>query len=282
MELRIGEYNELEVIRETDISYILSNGEEDVFLHKKDVTEPIEEHQMITVFLYYDSQKRITATMKQPFIDQEQPAFVKVVGVHPKLGVFLDIGLQKDLLLSIDDLPFIKKEWPTNGDVIFARMRSSKNQLTAKPISRFTIHEYLQPKEPLKVGDKVEAINIYRAEEGNVFITREGHSIFVYFKHVRKTYRLGEQETITITIVKAQGQYNGTTIEQKELMMDTDGQRILDYLKEHDGVMPYTDKSSPETIQLVFRMSKSAFKRALGSLYKAEKIGLEKDQTRLL
>ncbi|QMS85634.1 S1 RNA-binding domain-containing protein [Candidatus Xianfuyuplasma coldseepsis] len=282
MELKIGEYNELEVIRETDISYILSNGEEDVFLHKKEVTEPLEEHQVITVFLYYDNQKRITATMKQPLIDQRRPAFVEVVGVHPKLGVFLDIGLQKDLLLSIDDLPFVKKEWPTNGDVIFARMRSSKNQLTAKPISRFAIHDYLQPEESLKVGDSVEAINVYRAEEGNVFITRQGHSIFVYFKHVRKTYRLGEQETITITIDKGQYQYNGTTIEQKELMMDADGQRILDYLEEHDGVMPYTDKTSPQTIQLVFRMSKSAFKRALGSLYKAEKVILEKDQTRLL
>lgn len=282
MDVKIGEYNELEVLRETDISYILTNGEDEVFLHKKEVTRDLDLHEMISVFLYYDNQRRITATMKQPLIDQRHPGFLNVVGVHPKLGVFLDIGLQKDLLLSIDDLPFIKKEWPAIGDVIFARMRSSKNQLTAKLISRYNISDYLTPEAPLSKGDMVEAINIYRAEEGNVFMTREGHNIFVYFKHLRKTYRLGETEMVTITIDKGQNEYNGTIIEQKEVMIDLDGQRILDYLQEQGGVMPYTDKSSPETIQLVFRMSKSAFKRALGSLYKAEKVILEKDQTRLL
>ncbi len=202
MNYKVGDYYELPVKRITDISYLLGDEETDIFLHKREAERELQENELVSVYLYYDNQKRVTATMKQPLIDLQKAAFVKVVDVHPKLGVFLDMGLQKDLLLSNDDLPFVKKEWPEIGDMIFAKVRSSKNQLTAKLISRYNIKEYLEPEKPLRVGEKVQAYNIYRAEEGNVFFTTEGHHIYVYFKHLRKTYRLGEQETITITIDK--------------------------------------------------------------------------------
>lgn len=280
MSIEIGNYNTLTVLRETPYAYIITDGEAEVFLHKNQTTRSLEDGEQIKVFLYYDNQKRVTATMNMPVLDQNTPAFVKVVAVHRKLGVFLDMGLRKDLLLSIDDLPPIRKEWPEVGDTLFVRLKVSANQLTAKRINRFDVNTFLKPETPLNEGDEVSAVKIYQAEEGAVFLTEAGHRIFVYGKHMRKVYRLGESASITITIVKDHD-YNGTLIEQKELMIDQDSERILAYLKDHDGTMPFTDKSSPKDIKDTFMMSKSAFKRALGTLYKARLVDLEKDKTML-
>lgn len=282
MALQMGDYNQLEVYKELEYAYLLNNPDEPVFLHKKQTTATLDLHELVDVFLYYDSQKRVTATMRKPLVDLQRADFCEVVDVNYRLGAFINIGLVKDLLLSKDDLPFVKNEWPAKGDKIFITLRVSKSQLTAKPVSRYNVKEYLKPTEHLEVGEKYTAYNLYKAEEGNVFFTTEGHYIFVYFKHMRKVYRLGEKADIQITIDKEDYTYNGRITLQKELMMTEDAQLIEDYLKQAGGEMPFTDKSSSEDIMNEFHMSKGAFKRALGNLYKAEKVVLEKGKTRLL
>jgi len=281
MAIKVGYMNTLEVLRDTDIAYIVSDGSEEVFLHKKQAEGTLEVGQEVDVFLYYDNQKRVTATMKVPKVSTEEPAFVEVVDTNYKLGAFLDIGLIKDLLLSRDDLPFRKREWPKKGDLLFVRMRVSKNQLTAKLISRGDIKNYLQPSSSLIEGEHYKAYVVFFAEEGVVFTTKEGHGIFVYFKHMRDKLRLGQEVDVKILLDKGDYEYNGTLIKQKELMLDEDADRIKVYLEEHDGVMPYHDKSSPEDIKEVFGMSKSAFKRAIGTLYKEKLIVIEESGVRL-
>jgi len=282
MALVLGEINELEVIRETDFSYILSDGESEIMLHFKQLDGEVEIGDKVSVFLYYDNQRRITATMKIPYIGIHSPGFVKVVGVNPRLGVFLDIGLIKDLLLSRDDLPFKKSEWPDMGDTLFVRIKSTKNQLTAKIIPRYEIRNYLTPKTELIEGEYYKAYCVFIAEEGLVFTTLEGHYIFVYYKHLRKTYRLGEAAQVKITIAKIDKEYNGTLVDQKEIMLTKDALTIREYLEKHDGCMNLTDKSDPEDIMTTFKMSKAAFKRAIGTLYKEKVVILKADSTCLV
>jgi len=237
MPLKMGDYNILTVIREADFSYILSDGITEVFLHKKQAIKELELNEEINVFLYFDNQKRVTATMNKPLVDKTTPNFLTVVGVNHRLGVFLDMGLIKDLLLSRDDLSFIKKEWPEVGDQIYVRLRTSKNQLTAKIIPRYSIREYLTPQTELIEGESYDAFCIYKAEEGVVFTTKEGHTIFVYFKHLRKTYRLGEKAYIKITNCKLDFKYNGMLIEFKEIMLTKDAETIKKYLEKHHNIM---------------------------------------------
>ena len=282
MKLKMGDYNTLTVLRETEFAYMLGDEETEIFLHKKQVTRELEDGEEVHVFLYFDNQKRVTATMIQPLVDQTHPAFLDVVDVNHRLGIFLNMGLIKDLLLSRDDLPFIRKEWPQVGDRLFVRLRVSKNQLTAKFIPRFDISLTLKPTENLEVGQEVQAYNVYKTEEGNIFFTEEGHSIYVYFKHMRKEYRLGEKETIKISIDKGNYEYSGTINKQKEIIITDDAQIIKKYLEDNEGVMEYTDKSSADDINIVFHMSKSAFKRALGSLYKQGIVKLEPGKTSLV
>lgn len=282
MPLQMGKMNNLEVIRETEFSYILSDGENTAFLHKKQAANELEAGEKVDVFLYFDNQKRVTATMKKPIVDTKNPAFCEVVGVNQRLGVFLNIGIAKDLLLSRDDLPFKKKEWPKEGDMMFIKMKINKNQLTAKIVPRYDIRKYLTPKTELIEGESYKAYCVFIAEEGVVFSTFEGHYIFVYFKHVRKDYRLGEEAKVRITLAKIDKKYNGTLVEQKELMLTQDAQTVKEYLEAHDGCMPFNDKSTPEDIKEHFHMSKAAFKRALGTLYKEKVVILKADSTCLV
>jgi len=281
MALVMGEINVLKVLREADISYILTDSETEVFLHKKQTTRDLEIDEEIEVFLYFDNQKRITATMNKPYIGKKTPAFIKVVDVNPRLGVFLDIGLVKDLLLSKDDLSFVRKEWPAVGDTLFVKIRVSKNQLTAKMIPRYALRDFLKPQTELIVGECYTAYVIYNTEEGVVFVTKEGHNIFVYFKHLRKIYRIGEEVYVKIIKAKLYHKYNGTLIEQKELMLSKDALVIKEYLEKNKGFMDLTDKSAPEEIEAAFKMSKKAFKRALGTLYKEKFVTLGANETRL-
>lgn len=279
--IKMGQKNTLEVLRVADIAYVLTDEIEEIFLHKKQTTQELEEGDKVEVFVYFDNLKRKTATMTIPKLDIDTPAFCEVVDVKPNLGAFLDVGLIKDLLLSRDDMPHLKARWPQKGDKLFIRMKVSRNQMTAKVIPRFETMQYLPPTRDLEIGDKVDAHVIYFTEEGMVLLSEEGHNVFVFAKHYRGEYRLGQCAEVKIINIRPDMTYNGTLIEQKEIMMSTDANSIVEYLEKHDGVMEITDKSSPEAIMETFNMSKGAFKRALGSLYKSKTVMIESTRVTL-
>jgi len=273
--IKMGQTNTLDVLRVGDIAYVLTDEIEEIFLHKKQATRELVEGEQVDVFVYFDNLKRKTGTMTIPKLDINTPAFCEVVDVKPNLGAFLDVGLIKDLLMSRDDMPMIRAQWPQKGDKLFIRMKVSRNQMTAKVIPRFETMQFLVPERDLEINDKVDAYVIYFTEEGMVLLSEEGHNIFVYAKHYRGEYRLGQKAETKIINIRPDRTYNGTLIEQKELVMSTDAELILEYLAKHQGEMEITDKSSPELIMDTFNMSKGAFKRALGSLYKSKTVVIE-------
>ena len=57
---------------------------------------------------------------------------------------------------------------------------------------------------------------------------------------------------------------------------------LLDELQACGGTLPFHDGSTPEAIQQRFGVSKKTFKRALGTLYKAQRIRLLPDGIALL
>ena len=112
MYLQIGSIEQVTVLRETEIGYMVGNENEEIFLHKNEVAGEIEEGDTIDVFLYLDHQNRISATMKEPIITTYDWNWVKVVEVIPSLGVFVDIGVSKDILIPADEFPIYMPVWP--------------------------------------------------------------------------------------------------------------------------------------------------------------------------
>lgn len=279
--MNLGKINQLEVKREADISYILTDGVEEIFLHKKEAERPYEIGEKIDVFLYDDNQGRITASTKPPSLTIDELALLEVASINFNYGAFLYYGMVKDLLFSIDDLPKTKKLWPNQGDRVYVSMKVKNQRLFAKMLSRYELSSALKNEEVLVIGEFYLANVMYFLDNGCIAYTDNGKEIFIHRNNTRTSPRLGEEITVKILSKNESGNYSGSLIEQKEIMLDKDANLIYQYLLDHGGIMPFTDQSDVEQIYKVFHMSKGAFKRALGSLYKADKVELSKENTKI-
>ena len=133
--LVIGNVNKLKVLRETDIGYMLNTREEEVFLHKNESNYlELKANDTVNAFLYFDEKSRLAATLKTPFLTVDKPAYLEVVSILPRLGVFLNMGINKDVLLSKDDLPNNFNLWPKEGSKLFVSLHIKTNRLVAKMI----------------------------------------------------------------------------------------------------------------------------------------------------
>ncbi|MFH0992895.1 MAG: S1-like domain-containing RNA-binding protein [bacterium] len=280
--MELGTFNRLTVLRETDISYLLTDGENEVFLHKKEAEREYHDGERLTVFVYTDNLGRPTASTKTPMVTTTTAAFLEVVSINHEYGVFLEYGILKDLLLSKDDLPLSVSAWPVVGDKLFVTIKIRKELLFAKQVARKSVADFLHPSDALEPDQSYDAIVSFFLVEGLVCFTEAGHEIFVHYNNTRKKYRLGETVSIRILKINEDQEAVGTLIQQKELMLKPDADILLEYLDNHGGMMRFTDASAPEEIQAAFHMSKGAFKRALGTLYREGRVDLRPDSTHII
>lgn len=278
--LKIAQMNSMRVVSVESDGYQLENDDGAIFLSQSLAQEPLHENEAVEAFLYFDQTKSVVATTYVPTITAYDAAWVEVVEQKFGLGVFVNIGLKKDMLLSKDDLPHLKEEWPQKGDLVFAHLKPGKTQMVAKIPARFQLSKTLEPSGELEVGLTVPARVFNLGPEGLVCFTKDGFEIFVYYKHTRHQHRIGEAIDVTLTHMVSRLKYNGTLTAQKELALESDADRILDVL-ENKKTIPFGDKSPADAIFKEFHMSKAAFKRALGTLYKARKVRLAPHKTTL-
>lgn len=272
----IGQVNRLKVLRETDIGYMLDGKSEEIFLHKNESNFlKLKEGDVIDAFLYFDNKERLAATLKHPLITVDNPSVLEVVDVLNNLGVFLNMGINKDLLLSKDNLPQDRKLWPVKGDKLYVEL-NVKNRLTAKLIRPQNIFM----NNELELNKEKAFFVQYIGNEGMNLYNEDHDLVFVHNSMFRGTYRLGETVTARILNVTENG-YSASLIKQKENLRFDDAEIILNALKQYQAI-PLTAKSSSEDIAKYFEMSRKAFKRALGLLYKENKVKFENDKTILI
>ena len=277
--MKLGLISKYKVERETKLGYTISDADGEYFLHHNECNhQRFKDGDIITAFLYSDKQHRIAATCFMPYITIEKGGLCEVVN-RTETGAYVNIGISRDLLLSSDDLP--RKIMPNVGDKVLCKIRIKNNCLYIKLLTKNDII-LMQTNVKLKNKDKVNGY-VYRiTDDGLNFVDENYNIIFVHSSNLKKNYRVGEYiEARIINDTRAsQNEYSATTIEQKELVLEDDKNFILNYLDNHFGVIPFSENTDPNTIERVFKMSKSAFKRAIGSLYKEKKILIE--DTRIL
>ncbi len=277
--INIGEVNHLTVKRKSDLGYMITDGVEEILLHYKESKNELELNEEIDVYVYTDKENRKTATMSKPNLLINKPNFVSVVNKIEGVGVFIDNNTPKDIFISKDYLPYDLEKWPNIDDLLYCELKIKKNSLTAKPVNRFDI---TAKSKNIKYAEKeqVKARVLRIADKGIGLISYDLVYIFVPISQFRRKYRLGEEVEVTITKMLDTEAY-GCLNEHKEILMNTDKEIILIYLKEHDNVMPLTAKSSSEDVEKHFQMSRKAFKRAYGSLYKEQLIDFDGNNTYL-
>ncbi len=278
--IKAGEMNELSILRKSDLGYMLTDGKEEILLHFKESDKELNIGDKVEVFIYFDSKNRMTATTHSPYATILNPGFAKVVEVVSNLGVFVNINTPKDVLIPLDYLPYDKQMWPDIDDMILINLKIKKDSFIAKPLNRYDILDLPKTKSYEK-DDIVDGYVIRPGVEGVGIVTKDMQYIFVHKTHLRRVYRLGEFVSPKIIMVK-KNEYNGSLTQNKELMIGTDEEIILNYLRAHDGVMSLTAKSSSEEVEQALKLSRKAFKRALGSLYKEHKVDCLLNKTILL
>jgi uncharacterized protein len=280
--LQAGTVHKLKVLREIPTGYVLTDGKIEVLLHIGEATEGLEVDQEVEVFLYQDKKGQLIATMTIPEIQLDTYGWADVVEVVKKLGVFVNIGINKDILVSKDDLPLFQGVWPAVGDRLLVNLETDKKgRLLAKPVTESFVEREREdaPEELLK--DFISGWVYLTDKEGSVIITEEGYRGFIHHTERKEEPRLGEWVKGRVIDVKEDGTINVSLRPLKQEGMDADAQEILDYLTNNGGVMPFGDKSDPDDIRSVFKISKAAFKRALGKLMKDGKIEQREGNTYL-
>ncbi len=271
--LLTGTINRLVVDRKTDIGYMLTHNDDSVFLHfNESLKKELTSGDIVDAFIYIDGKGRQAATLKLPKITIKEPACLTVSSVLPQLGVFIDIGISKDILLSIDDLPEDTQLWPIAGDSLWVSLKV-KGKMVAKLVTKNDIDST----ESLVLKQHVNAIIQKIGPEGLNALTDQGVWIFIHKSMFKGHYRLGQLVDVVVTFQSDRG-YSGSLLQQKEEVMDEDAMMILKVL-EKTGEIPLDSDSSPEDIYARFGLSKKAFKRAIGRLYKERKVEFVEGKT---
>ncbi|AHV96437.1 CvfB family protein [Paenibacillus sabinae] len=276
MSLIAGTVMTLEVAREVSpYGYFLNAGDQDVLLHYTELTDKIKPGDRIEVFLFYDTEDRLAATMKKPYLTLGELALLEVADVHPRLGCFLEMGLGRQLLLPIRELPELKELHPQVGDRVFVIMEHDKQgRLRAKLAGEPELAPLTFQAPASWKGQWLKA-RVYKPLQMGTFVIVDGGVLgfgaigMIHSSERTRLLRLGEELEVRVAHIREDGRVNLSMAQRKEVGRDIDSEKILEFLKNRPGGgMPYSDATPPDIIKQRFGISKAAFKRALGKLMK--------------
>ncbi|GAE94822.1 S1 RNA binding domain [Gracilibacillus boraciitolerans JCM 21714] len=281
MNNQIGTIQTLEVLRKIDTGYVL---EDDILLHNNETDTELEAEQSVKVFIYQDKKGQTVATTQLPAIQIDRYGWAEVVEVLPHLGAFVNIGTTKEILVSKDDLPLFENVWPMIGDKLYVSLgKDRKGRLLALPATEIVFERELFEPAPDDLLNANISGRIYDTDrEGSACITEEGYRGFIHHTERKEEPRLGELVKGRVIDVKEDGSINISLRPLKKYSMGEDADMILARLEESNGVIPFSDKSDPEDIRDTFKISKAAFKRALGKLMKERKVEQRDGKTYLV
>ena len=123
--LALGKIQKAYVNRLSEFGAYLSdekNGEFEVLLPNKFVPKDIEIDAELSVFIYKDSEQRLTATLQTPLLTLGQIGFLEVVS-DIKSGFFLNMGLDKDLYMPYNET----KGTPQKGRKVLVQVYVDQN-----------------------------------------------------------------------------------------------------------------------------------------------------------
>lgn len=270
--IRLGEKQVLYIVKQVEFGVYLAAGqgnqEEKVLLPAKQVPPDSSLGDSLEVFVYRDSRDRMIATVREPKLCMGQVAELKVAEMG-KFGAFLDWGLEKDLLLPFKQQRGRVKE----GDSVLVSLYIDKSD---RLCATMNVYENLRTDSPYSVEDKVT---------GRVYELSDNFGAFVAVDHIysglipkQELYgriELGDEVTARVIQVREDGKLTLSIREKAYLQMDVDAKELLSIIDSYDGVLPFTDKASPEVINHETGMSKNEFKRAVGRLLKEGKIEIK-------
>lgn len=275
--VEIGKLNTLTVLKNVDHGIYL-DGEHlgEILMPERYVPDNCEVGDSIEAFIYLDSADLLIATTETPYVMVGECAYLKVVDVN-QAGAFLDWGLPKDLLV-----PYSEQICPLKigqSYTVLTYLDESTNRIAATQKLDTYLSEEAQYFKPEQA---VDLLIFGKTDLGYKAIINNTHIGLIYKNEVFQTLTHGEKLKGYIKTIRPDRKIDLCLQLPGKDARDDLSSKILDHLKNNDGVSTLTDKSSPEDIYENFGVSKKNYKKAIGRLYKKRLIRIEKDKTILL
>lgn len=275
--IKIGQINSLEVIKTADFGVFL-DGEDygSVLLPNKHVPEGTELGDHLDVFLYFDSESQLAATIDKPIAQVGEWGLMKIEGIN-KTGAFVNWGIkEKDLLIPFSE----QRARFTAGQNILVYVYTDK--ASGRIVGTTKFNKWLD-KTPAKyeVNEEVNLIIAERSQLGYKAIVNGEHWGMIFPSDVFGKLFIGKKLKGYVKQIREDGKIDLALQKVGVAKMDDLSSKIMEQLEKKGGFLPLNDKSSPEAIFEAFRTSKGTYKKTIGGLYKDGKIVIEKDGIRL-
>ncbi len=270
--ITIGKTHRLSVVRLVEFGVYLDAGDiGEVLLPRKYLPRGLSVGDVVDVFLYLDSEDRPVATTQKPKASVGEFAYLEVVDTT-SVGAFLDWGLDKDVLV-----PFAEQHRPMEvgrSYLVYLYLDRVDGRITAS--SR--IDHFLDDDRPHNFAPQqpVNLIIANTTDLGFKAIINHSHWGVLYKGDVHQRLSFGQHINGYIKYIRPDGKID-LSLQGGRQTRDKYEDIIMSYLKQQNGFAPVHDKSPPELIADLFGMSKGAFKKALGGLYKKRLIVIQKD-----
>ena len=261
----IGKWNILRIDRIKEIGAYLTDGREDVLLPIKQVPRDAEIGDSLRVFVYRDSKDRPIATTREPLITVGEIKRLKCKSVG-NIGAFMDSGLERDVLL-----PFKEQTTP---------VKQEKSYLVAMYVDKtgrlavtMKISDKLRPNDKYKKGDMVKGTVYQVKKDFGAFVAIDDEMTgLIHESEIFDSIYVGDVVDCRVVKVREDGKTDLAMRQEIPVQMSEDAEMVFDIIKSYGGKLPFNDKASAELIKKEFGLSKNAFKRAVGHLYKEKKI----------
>ena len=272
--LLIGNYNHLKIARINAKGAFLESEQGEILLPGRLMPKGSEPGNILKVFIYLDSEERLTATTSRPRVVVGEFALLNVRD-NVSVGTFLDWGLEKDLLL-----PFGEQLAPVRrGEKVLVRVylhSSGRIAASAK------LEKFISPvDETVYEGDEVDLLVYAFTDLGAKVIVNDSFGGLLFNNDLFVKPVCGDRLRGYVKKIREDGKLDITLRRGGAQEAATDRELILSTLKARDGFLPLTDKSAPEAIAGLLKLSKKSFKKAVGGLYKEGLIDMAADGVRL-
>ena len=272
MNIELGKFNQLEVVKEVDFGVYLDGGEEgEILLPTRYVPEDCKIGDILNVFLYLDMDERLIATTLTPFVQVGQFACLEVSWVN-QYGAFLNWGLMKDLFV-----PFREQKMKMQVGrkyVIHAHLDEESYRIVASA----KVERYLSKDKPeYAAGEEVNILIWQKTDLGFKAIIDNKYSGLLYENEIFSSIETGMEMKAFVKQVREDGKVDLILQKPGFEKVDDFAKTLLDYIKEQGGRIHLNDKSPAEDIYDTFGVSKKTFKKGVGDLYKKRLITLHED-----
>lgn len=274
--VRVGEYNNLKVLKTVDFGVYLDGYGDEILLPKRYVPSDLKDGNEILVFVYHDNEGRLIATTDKPVATVGEIAMMEVADVTTH-GAFLKWGIMKDVFIPVSYMDRRMKTGDKRLVMLVVDAQTGRVTATEK-IDQFISNYELSVKE----NDEVDILVFQQTDIGYKVIINSKHMGVLHYNEMFRELETGDKLKGYIKAIRPGNKIDVSPGVKGYDRVKSEEERVLEMLRNNDGYLPLNDKSDPEEIYARFGMSKKTFKMTLGALYKKRLIEFTQTGTKLV